>query len=270
MSVSMVTTISKILPDGNPKENLRRLFYHHLYNNYALNGLIKKIDLLHDGTIFLKLNNGLVFHVPFWDAVWQLREHFILYEKYHVFKEGDTIVDAGANVGIFTIKAAKTVGAQGVVIAIEPSLDNLKFLETNIKLNDLKNTIVVRKGLWNKKGRKKLYLSYMPGSHSLIYRENIDRFSEIEVDKLDSIVKETGIKKVDFIKMDIEGAEVEALEGARQILRNDDLKMIIELHGNPIQKVMALTRNLAPGSTFMFQNYKLVNNVKTRRETELW
>jgi FkbM family methyltransferase len=240
----MWSTISRILPNGKFKEKLRGMFYRHLYNNYALKGLVKNLNLSPDGTIFLELNNGLKFHVPFWDAFWLLREQFVKYEKYHMFKKGDTVIDAGANVGIFTVKAAKTVGKQGKVVAIEPSEDSLKFLEENIKTNRLKNVIIVPEGLWDKKGQKKFYLSSMPASNSLIYKEHLDKFSEIKVDTLDNLLKRIRIKKVDFIKMDIEGAEIKALKGAEQTLINNDVKLAIEIHGDRLQSIISLVRKL--------------------------
>lgn len=240
----MWSIISRILPNGMFKENLRKIFYRHLYNNYALKGLIKNINLSYDGTIFLELNNGLIFHVPFWDAVWLLREQFVLYEKYHMFKKGDTVIDAGANVGIFTVKAAKTVGKQGKVVAIEPAKNNLRVLEENININCLKNVVIVPKGLWDKKDKRKLYLSSMPAGHSLIYKEHLDKFLEIEVDTLDNLLKRIRIKKVDFIKMDIEGAEVKALKGAEQTLKNNDVKLAIEIHGDRLQSIISLVRKL--------------------------
>jgi FkbM family methyltransferase len=242
VSVSMWATISKILPEGMIKEQLRKFFYLHIYNRYALNGLIKNINLLDDGTLFLILNNGLNFHVPFWDSFWILREQFIKYKNFHTFKKGDIAIDAGANVGIFTVKAAKTVGERGKVIAIEPAKDILKFLKENIEINHLKNVMIIPKGLWDKKAKKRLYLSDTPGSHSLIYKEHFNNFSEIEVDNLDNLLKSLKLKKVNFIKMDIEGAEIKALKGAKETLKNNNLVMAIEIHGNRLQNIVSLVQ----------------------------
>jgi len=61
--------------------------------------------------------------------------------------EGDVVIDAGANIGCFTLLAARKVGARGLVIAIEPGPNNYKRLKSNIEINGFKNDILVREAL---------------------------------------------------------------------------------------------------------------------------
>jgi len=168
--MNIYQVISRIIPEGPFKERLRKMFYGHIYELYRL-GLIKT-NCSH--------------------------------EKYYKLQKGDTVVNIGANVGVFTIKAAREVGNQGKVIAIEPDRNNVEFLEMNIKRAGLKNVVVVQKGVWSKRGELKFYQGSSPGTHSLT--KKTQRFTIIEVDTLDSILYELGVEKVDFIKMDIEGA----------------------------------------------------------------
>lgn len=212
--MNMWQAISRILPEGMLKQKLRKIFYGHVYELYRL-GLVK----------------GSCDH-----------------EKYYKLQKGDTVVNAGANVGLFTIKAAKEVGNQGRVVAIEPDADNVEFLERNVNRAGLKNVIIVPKGLWRGKDKLKLYLAPSPGLHSLI-KKTESGFVIIEVDTLDNILRELGIKKVDFVKMDIEGAEIQALKGMQEVLQSSDVKLAIEadheINGEKtVQTVISLLRQM--------------------------
>lgn len=236
------------LHEGRPKEFLRATLYKFHNPLYALNKIISKAELLQDGSLFIELSDGTKFYglqdkisAPqikygkpqklskikefkfFGSFLSILSVQYVeqSYEKYHCLREGESIVDMGAHIGIFTVKAAKAVGDGGRVIAIEPQVDNLRFLQRNIEANELKNVIIVPKAVNSKKGKSKLYLSGRTWSHSLLPQElGSSEFAEIEVDTLDNILRELGVKKVDFMKMNIEGAEVEALKGMDEIVRS--------------------------------------------------
>jgi FkbM family methyltransferase len=260
--------LGKALPEGRFKEILWNILkeFNLRYNNslYKLNKLIKRYRLLSDGIILLELNNGLKFYGQpnerqrgiygvdtetyeykygdprklsklkeinpkyFGDFFSILRTIFVenAYERHYKLRKGDIVVDLGANVGVFTINAAKKVGDAGKVIAIEPEKNNLEFLRKNIELNKLKNVAIVPKGVWSKKGIMNLYLGPASGWHSLIFRR--DKFTQIEVDTLDHKLEGLNIAKVDFIKMDIEGAEIEALKGMEDTLKTDKIRLAIE------------------------------------------
>jgi|LGOV01.1.fsa_nt_gb FkbM family methyltransferase len=272
----VISKILEILPEGKFKENLRKIFFRYHNNLYALNKLIRKIELSDNvnGEILVELTNGLkLFGIHnkvlpgayginrqdyefkygnpkkldkigeinldyFGDFLSILKTMFTknIYQRYYHLKEGDVVVDCGANIGMFTVKAAKIVGEKGKIIAVEPEERNLKCLKKNIEINGLKNCVVVSKGVWSEKSRMKFFLGPASGWHSLIeeswFREKYTSlektFAEIEVDTLNNILKELEIDKVDFIKMDIEGAEIEALKGMEETLRNNDVKLAIE------------------------------------------
>lgn len=150
--------------------------------------------------------------------------YFEIYEQIYRPKTGDVVVDAGAFVGMFTVKASKAVGPEGTVVAIEPDQDNLKYLKKNVEENKLENVIIIDKGLWNEKGKMKLYHDYRSAG-SLVYSR--ERFSEIRVNTLDNLLEELQLIP-DYIKMDVEGAEEQVLEGAKNILSQEkSLKMVI-------------------------------------------
>ncbi|MFB6115988.1 MAG: FkbM family methyltransferase [Candidatus Nanosalina sp.] len=134
------------------------------------------------------------------------------YRKEVNLEEVDTMIDAGAFPGEFAIYAAKKENVD--VIALEPDPENADQLRENIRLNGLEDSItVLEKGLWKEKDEKGFERDRQLGMASKI-SENTS--ITIDLDKLDNIVSEH--EKPDLVKMDIEGAEIEALKGAEKVL----------------------------------------------------
>jgi FkbM family methyltransferase len=153
-------------------------------------------------------------------------------------KKGNTVVDIGAHIGKYTIVASKMVGTQGKVIAIEAHPNNYDILTKNIALNKLSNVVALNLAVHSKDTMVKLY---DPGQEEgrTIYNtimterktSNSQNFVEVKAKSLDSILLENGIKEVNWIKIDVEGAELEVLRGAPNILSTSrDLSLLIEIH----------------------------------------
>jgi FkbM family methyltransferase len=135
-------------------------------------------------------------------------------------------VDIGANIGKYSILVGKKY-PQNKIIAIEPELDNLKLLHKNISLNNLDNVIICPFGAYSKEGKSKLYLSSESnGSHSLL--KESDKYVLIKLKTLDRIMVDQNVSKVDLIKIDVEGAELDVLKGARKIIFRDHPKLLFE------------------------------------------
>ncbi len=159
-------------------------------------------------------------------------------------KEGDTVVDIGAHMGRYTITSSKSVGASGKVIAVEAHPYNFKILEHNLRLNKLKNVSALNWAVYSKKARLKLYLpdedlgytmhhSLMTNYLASKYSKEIEgRYIEVEADTLDNLLKIRGVTEVNWIKIDVEGAEYEVLRGAKEILSiNKRISVLVEVHG---------------------------------------
>lgn len=160
------------------------------------------------------------------------------YECYFKMKRGDTVLDVGAGYGQFTIHAAKEVG-KGIVVAIEPEPKNLTSLHANVDENGLSNVYIVRKAVSNRKKKSKLYLGKGFGTHSLIHDITVNDhlitrskndYIKIPTDTLDNIISDLGIKRINFLKMDIEGAELEALKGGRKSLEMTEKLVVAAYH----------------------------------------
>lgn len=101
-------------------------------------------------------------------------------------KPGMAFVDVGANIGYFSLIAAKLVGSQGRVYAFEPNEENFNLLAQNIKLNNFSQVTAIKKGVSDRNGAAKLYLDLKnPCRHSLIPSETLPT-TEIETVTLDS------------------------------------------------------------------------------------
>lgn len=255
------SAIGNVLPEGRLKDFLRSLLHRH-YD--PLDDLITEARLLENGSLLVQLNVGVKFHIPpdnqmiqewivhllrryrsrygkphvlaeiegigYFGTLWRgLWNQYVddTYERDYKCKKGDIVVDIGAHIGTFTVKAARAVANEGMVIAIEPDMTNLRFLGKNIRENGLRNVLIVQKGVWSTKDRLELSTRRTTGTHSFLHRKDDNGFVKVEVDTLDNILGELGVRRVDFTKMDIEGAEIEALKGMKETLRNNDVKLAI-------------------------------------------
>jgi FkbM family methyltransferase len=131
---------------------------------------------------------------------------------------GDVVLDAGANVGVFTRKAL-AAGAEKV-IAIEPAPENLECLRRNFAAEIADGRVVVYpKGVWDKDDVLKLSVDPVNSARdSFVRRIENAQFISIPLTTVDNIVEELHLAKVDFIKMDIEGAEAKAVVGAKKTI----------------------------------------------------
>ena len=141
------------------------------------------------------------------------------YEKYYTISPGDIVIDAGANKGILTLIYSKKVMGEGKVYAFEPDGKNLSTFKMNIALNrETGNIYLQEKGLWSKNNFIEFYETGTVGS-SVFYEGKKSIKKRIEVTSIDEFVRQNNIHKLDFIKMDIEGAEIEALIGAVETIK---------------------------------------------------
>ena len=149
------------------------------------------------------------------------------------------VVDIGANIGYYSIIAAKRVGEEGKVFAYEPENENLILLEKNIEINSFNNIIAIKVALSNQFGTSKLYLTEdNKGTHSLIDNRQTNNSVAVGTDTLDHSLEQFGFPKIDLIKMDIEGAEILALDGFKRVIdTSPNLIMFIEFYPNAIRRL---------------------------------
>lgn len=193
-----------------------------------------------------------------------------VYEKYHHPVEGDMVLDIGAYVGMFTVKASLVVGERGQVIAIEPSQLNLKYLHQNI--GGLGNVRVVPMAVSSYAGRGKLNISGATPCNYLLPQTSL-KPTNVGVTTIDDLVQLLNLIKVDYIKIDAEGAEIDILNGALETLGGNNLKLAIaSYHELPDGKpelpeiCRLLTRE---GFSFIVdKGYVYADNARIRRGNE--
>jgi len=145
----------------------------------------------------------------------------------------DVVVDIGAHIGVFSIYAALKA-TQGKIYAYEPIPENFRLLNHNIKLNNLNNIIPFNLGVSNSKGRKKFYLTDSSTTPSLFGQE--DRWCSVKVIGLKDIFENNGLKKINFLKIDCEGAEYDILFSTTKKYLDKIDKVALEYHEGKFTK----------------------------------
>jgi len=130
---------------------------------------------------------------------------------------GDTAVDLGAHYGAFTVALCAVVGSAGRVVAVEPSMRFCAVLERNIELNNFSCAQVISKAVGSAPGQLRLKHHDDPSRAAFDLREHesVGTEESVQVETLDRMLS----GRVDFIKIDVEGAEVAAFQGAEHTLR---------------------------------------------------
>jgi FkbM family methyltransferase len=166
-----------------------------------------------------------------WLAEKSALDHELIYNEFERMETGFvkrllrrdmTVVDAGAHHGLYTLLASKQVGWSGKVIAVEPSPRECKRLEKHLRVNRCSNTELVSCALGEDNGEADLYLvdGFQDWCNSLRPPEVDEpiRTVRVPVRRLDDVLGELGVFKVDLIKLDVEGAELSVLYGAMKLL----------------------------------------------------
>ncbi len=223
---------------------------HHFLTQKGIRyPFLKKIN----GLIIKKLRSPVVKiegHIIHLDPEDSLRlstrgyyEPFVIDIAQKYLKQGDIVLDIGANIGYFTLTFAKIVGPTGKVYAFEPNSENMNILKKNVEVNGYTNVIFIEKAVSNKNGKLRLYLSDDSSTRHSVHKNEYCGSSFIEIDavKLDDFF-DVG-QKVHFIKLDVEGAEFDALQGMSRLLGdNEKISMITEFTPTFLQNV-----NVNPG-----------------------
>jgi FkbM family methyltransferase len=170
-----------------------------------------------------------------------------------LLRPGEVVIDAGANIGLFTVLAARHVGPHGRVIACEPSPTTMELLRDNVGRNSFEWVDLREVALAEAPGRLQMHV-FTPGSGFSSFAPadaGTSRRVEVSVTTLDDVAGDL-LDRTRIVKLDIEGAELRALRGARRLLEHARPDFIVELEpehlerqGSTIEEVQALFEDAA-------------------------
>ena len=196
-----------------------------------------QIDGMHGLKMYLDPRDRVITTKIIAEGIWEADQTDLFLR---IVKPGDVVVDAGANVGYYTLLASRLVGDEGKVYAFEPEPECFALLQKNVRLNGLTNVVLEQKALSNRKGVIKLYIAELnQGDHRIYQPEGESRPSvEIEAVRLDEYFKGRG-RRIDVLKMDTQGAEGLILEGLTGLLegQSDGPAIFMEFWPNALQKM---------------------------------
>lgn len=179
-----------------------------------------------------------------------LTEHSWVEERHaaELVQAGDTVIDCGAHVGVFTASALRR-GARRVIM-IEPDPVNVECLRRNFRAElESGRVTLVPEGAWSEHGTIELHTGVAnSGTGSMMHKEEGSVTVRVPVRPIDDMVRTLGVERVDFIKMDIEGAEREALKGAARTLAKFRPRLMLDSYHLPDDPVVlpALIRKIEP------------------------
>jgi FkbM family methyltransferase len=155
--------------------------------------------------------------------------------------DGAVVLDIGAHIGLFSAIAAKVVGANGKVFAFEPAPNTIPVLHQTIRINHLETVISpVNQAMGKDSGKITFFISDETADNSnSIVSYKVDRKLngvEVEVNTIDNFVAGKKLDRVDFIKIDVEGAEYDTIRGGIEVFKKFQPSFILAIHPEPIKK----------------------------------
>jgi len=199
------------VPEGPLKERLRLLRYNRTVRSGVRYRLVRgAFEVEMDGVRFRAEENPVGLDVD-----------IDRYQARHRVMSGEIVLDAGASMGHVTLYLAQHVGCDGRVIAVEPDDHNRAQLRQNLRLNPtVENVTVLDPVLWDAIGTIEFCEQGSFSSSSLWMPADQPRVRK-PATTIDALVSSLSLPRVDFIKMDIEGAEMRAIAGAAATIARD-------------------------------------------------
>lgn len=142
---------------------------------------------------------------------------------------GSVAVDAGAFIGLYTLRYARAVGPEGRVVAVEPQPGNFRMLERNVRLGGYGHVVCERCALGREEGEAWLAHGDETSTASTVRGQGARE--RVALVPLDVLLGRLGIAEISLLKIDVEGAELDVLEGAAGTLaRSPAARLIVEVH----------------------------------------
>jgi FkbM family methyltransferase len=253
----MLSTKLKILAAGCIQKTIN-LFYKDVSNIHSVkNGIHWNLDL----------QEGIDFAI----FIFGCFEKETTNALSRMIKKGDVVIDIGANIGAHTLHMAKSVGDKGKVFAIEPTNYAFNKLKNNIMLNPLiSNRIIPRQLLLVSEHNKNDKVSGIYSSWPLVDTDNRHRvhcgvemsISNAKKNTLDNVIVENRISKIDFIKLDVDGNELDILIGGQNSITKFRPIFVMELGPDQYEKNSNFDKVVELMVSMGYEFYSLNESVK--------
>lgn len=210
---SIKKTISSFMPKGIYKEKLKVFWYNILADKSIKYKLVQRKNA---NILYETKYEDLTFFTN--EPLYTITSDFDNYQHFYKVKPGDMVIDGGANVGVLSLLFSKKVQNDGHVYCFEPDKFNIEKLNSNFTLNNpLENYSIHSKLMWNEEAEVDFQESGTVASSALWF-SGTDAIVKKKTTTLDAWDKINQIQRLDFIKMDIEGAEIQAIKGCKEII----------------------------------------------------
>lgn len=239
-------TYMKYTPDG-----LFALSYNVLYADKKHVKIIKAVNYA-DSWVIEGMDNGDIYLVSPTPKFLNVHlQHFeSVFEKHFKILPTDVCLDVGACIGDTTkFMAIKTKGG-GKTIGVEPDPKNAKYLRRNLSLYP--HASVIEKAAWNKMEKLPFYTNYTLTSNSILNHTTGMKKEYVQADTIDNMLM--GMH-VNFAKIDVQGTELQALQGADNLLKTAD-KIIVETHWRTIKGKATYPQVLEFMKNYQFKHFK--------------
>ncbi len=237
----VISTGIKSLFMLNPMESILRAVISKTGTDNFLIHLIPTNEMYSENTVRKSNINGLYYNLDLssfnnWSIFWKIsseqRPKNILY---NLIKQNDVIIDVGAHIGEVSMNMAqRTTG--GMVYSIEGYPPTYKKLTEHIAINNFKNIIPVLSGVGESKYNAEFSVNARNAGGNMIAKNSGNSNAGIEINTLDNILAQFDLEKIDLIKMDIEGYEVNALKGAKEIIATYKPALFVEMSDQTLRK----------------------------------
>lgn len=223
-----------------------------------------KLLKLSDRIVRLKMPDGIQLQIDLYtaydvlEAVYGRRD----YEPIPLFepKPGQVVLDVGAQQGIYTCRTARKVGPEGAAIAFEPHPGNFQVLSANVARNRLNNVRLIPAALSDREGEVELYLHPHSTNYSLTRKSG--QAVQVSCKTLDRTAAELNLRKVDILKIDVEGAAMAVLRGGARLVSRFRPLIVSEIENEeekreiPIMlKKLDYTVEMSAGYLYAYPSY---------------
>jgi len=225
----------------NPKDLLHRIDWF-VNKNFLKNKIIKR--KLKEVTMLLDTQTDGISRTL---SIKRVREEDMVFLMKKYIKKSQVIIDCGSNIGFYPLLESKLVGDKGHIVCIEPDFRNYELLQKNISLISSVKTDLFNIAISDKKGTMSLDIGGPSNLNKIVSNDTMaaSNIVKVEVDTIDNLMEKLNLKP-DFIRMDIEGHEIEVILGMRETIKRATSGFVIffELHPNEYSEAHSLKEQL--------------------------